>query len=112
MASHGHVAGQQVPRDRAALDLVGALVDAQHPQLAVPPLDRQLTAVQPAALAAPARWTYSDLASAPPQQDEIERLSLNQETPGGEAALARKRRDDAIRSSGHADQPAIAAPAE
>ena len=63
-------------------------------------------------LAAPGRWTYTDIAIAPPQQDEFERLSLYHETTGGEAALARKRRDDAIRSSGHADQPAIAEPAQ
>jgi hypothetical protein len=73
---------------------------------------RQLRTVLNEALAAPDRWTYTDIAIAPPQQDEFERLSLYHETTGGEAALARKRRDDAIRSSGHADQPAIAAPAE
>src|SRR4029077_14551620 len=37
-----------------------------------------------------------------PQADEFERLSLYHETTGGEAALARMRRDDAIRVSGHA----------
>jgi hypothetical protein len=50
-----------------------------------------------------------DIAIAPPQQDEFERLSLYHETSGGEAALARKRRDDAIRTGGQANQPAIAA---
>lgn len=73
---------------------------------------RQLRAVLNETLAAPDRWAYTDIAIAPPQQDEFERLSLYHETTGGEAALARKRRDDAIRSSGHADQPVIAAPAE
>ena len=73
---------------------------------------RQLRAVLNEALAAPDRWTYTDIAIAPPQQDEFERLSLYHETTGGEAALARKRRDDAIRISGHADQPALAAAAE
>jgi radical SAM superfamily enzyme YgiQ (UPF0313 family) len=73
---------------------------------------RQLRAVLNEALAAPDRWTYTDVAIAPPQQDEFERLSLYHETTGGEAALARKRRDDAIRSSGHTDQPAMAEPAE
>ena len=33
--------------------------------------------------------------------DEFERLSLYHETTGGEAALARKRRDDTIRAGGH-----------
>ena len=73
---------------------------------------RQLRAVLNEALAAPDRWAYTDIAIAPPQQDEFERLSLYHETTGGEAALARKRRDDAIRISGHADQPALAAAAE
>src|SRR5215475_3192599 len=70
---------------------------------------RQLRAMLNEALAAPDRWTYTDIAIAPPQQDEFERLSLYHETSGGEAALARKRRDDAIRAGGHVEQPAIAA---
>ncbi|HET7806829.1 MAG TPA: radical SAM protein [Pseudolabrys sp.] len=73
---------------------------------------RQLRAILNEALAAPDRWTYTDIAIAPPQQDEFERLSLYHETTGGEAALARKRRDDAIRGGGHADQPVVAAAAE
>jgi hypothetical protein len=44
------------------------------------------------ALAAPDRWTYSDIAIAPPQQDEFEQLSLYHKTTAGEAALARKAR--------------------
>jgi hypothetical protein len=50
------------------------------------------------ALAAPDRWTYSDLAIAPPKADEFETLDLYHATSGGEAALARMRRDEAIRS--------------
>jgi len=50
------------------------------------------------ALAAPDRWTYSDLAIAPPKADEFETLDLYQATSGGVAALARMRRDEAIRS--------------
>ena len=73
---------------------------------------RQLKAVLNEALTAPDRWTYSDIAIAPPQQDEFERLSLYHETTGGEAALARKRRDDAIRSGGQTNQPAMAAAAD
>ena len=64
------------------------------------------------ALAAPDRWTYSDLAIAPPQADEFEALDLYHATSGGEAALARKRRDDAIRAGTHATAqraPAISA---
>jgi hypothetical protein len=70
---------------------------------------RQLKAVLDEALAAPDRWTYSDIAIAPPQQDEFERLALYHATAGGEAALARKHRDDAIRVHGHApDAPPLA----
>jgi Radical SAM superfamily len=47
---------------------------------------------------APDREVYSDLAIAPPQTDEFEALDLYHATFGGEAALARKRRADAIRA--------------
>jgi hypothetical protein len=50
------------------------------------------------ALNAPDRWQYSDAAIAPPQRDEFQTMALYHETAGGEAALARKRRDDAIRA--------------
>jgi Radical SAM superfamily len=52
-------------------------------------------------LAASDRWTYTDLAIAPPRSDEFEALDLYHATSGGEAALARMRRDDAIRGSAH-----------
>ena len=42
-----------------------------------------------------------DVAITPTENDEFERLSLYHETTGGEAALARKRRDDVIRAGGH-----------
>jgi hypothetical protein len=48
-------------------------------------------------LTAPDRWTYTDLSITPPQADEFESLDLYHATSGGEAALARKRRDDALR---------------
>ena len=72
---------------------------------------RQLRAALNEALTAHDRWTYSDIAIAPPQQDEFDRLSLYHETTGGEAALARKHRDDAIRAGAHPNQNAIAATA-
>jgi len=50
-------------------------------------------------LAAPERWTYTDLAIAPPVENEAETLDLYHATRGGEAALARKRRDDEIRGT-------------
>ncbi len=49
-------------------------------------------------LAAPDRWTYTDLAVRPPQLEEFDRLNLYNLTDGGEAALARKRRDDLLRA--------------
>jgi hypothetical protein len=52
---------------------------------------------------APDRLAYTDLAIAPPQANEFEALDLYHATSGGEAALARKRRDDAIRT-----QPSLA----
>src|SRR5674476_134981 len=51
-----------------------------------------------AALKAPDRWSYSDLAIAPPQADEFDALDLYHATAGGEAALKRKYRDEAIRA--------------
>ena len=49
-------------------------------------------------LAAPDRMTYTDTAIAPPRSDEFETLDLYHVTSGGEAALARKRRDEVIRA--------------
>ena len=53
-------------------------------------------------MAAPDRLTYTDLAIAPPRENELETLDLYHATSGGEAALARKRRDDAIRTGDYA----------
>jgi hypothetical protein len=63
---------------------------------------RRFKSILKEALAAPDRWTYSDLAIAPPQSDEFEALDLYHATSGGEAALARMRRDHAIRADAHA----------
>jgi len=64
-------------------------------------------------LTAPDRWTYSDLAIAPPRADEFDTLDLYHVTSGGEEALARKRRDEAIRAQAAAaaarHEPAAAA---
>jgi len=59
----------------------------------------QLKAILDETLSAPDRWTYSDLAISH-QANELDTLSLYHQTSGGEAALARKRRDDALRISG------------
>ena len=63
---------------------------------------RQCKSILDEVLVAPNRWTYTDLAIAPPRDDEFEALDLYHATAGGEAALARKHRDDAIRKSAHA----------
>jgi hypothetical protein len=63
---------------------------------------RRNNAIRRDVLAAPDRWTYTDLAIAPMVQDELETLDLYHATSGGEAALARKRRDDAIRTGAYA----------
>jgi len=60
---------------------------------------RQCKKILDEALAAPDRWTYNDLAIEPPKADEFEALDLYHATAGGEAALARKRRHDAIRTT-------------
>jgi len=63
-----------------------------------------------AALKAPDRWSYSDLAIAPPQADEFDALDLYHATTGGEAALKRKYRDEAIRAhTTHAPAETVAA---
>ena len=55
-------------------------------------------------LDAPDRFTYTDLAIAPPKDDEFEQLALYHATSGGEAALARKKLGDAIRERPGAGQ--------
>jgi hypothetical protein len=44
------------------------------------------------------RWTYSDLAIAPPCEEELDTLDLFTATRGG-AAVVKKRRDDFARKS-------------
>jgi len=62
-------------------------------------------------LNAPDRYTYTDLAIAPPKADEFEQLQLYHATSGGEAALARKALGDSIRDSAPAPSVAISATA-
>jgi hypothetical protein len=57
----------------------------------------------------PNRWSYTDVAIAPPQEDEFDALDLYHATRGGEAALARKQRADAIRAGVHPASHAVAA---
>jgi hypothetical protein len=60
-------------------------------------LIREWRAMRREVVAAPDRWTYSDLAIAPPRDDDLDTLDLYHATNGGEAALARQRRHEAIR---------------
>ena len=64
------------------------------------------------ALAAPDRYSYSDLAIAPPQADEFDALDLYHATTGGEAALERKYRGDAIRDKANEEHAAPVEAAE
>ena len=50
-------------------------------------------------LQAPDRWSYSDLAIAPPREDELDSLELFSATRGGEMAVAKKRKEDAARTA-------------
>ena len=59
---------------------------------------RKSKAILKGVLADPDRESYSDLSIAPPREDEFDSLDLYHATHGGEAALARKRRDDALRA--------------
>ena len=59
---------------------------------------RRARAILKETLAAADRWAYTDLSIAPPQEDEFEQLDLYNLTDGGVAALARRRRDDALRA--------------
>ncbi len=70
---------------------------------------RQCRGIFKEVLAAPDRWTYTDLAIAPPKADEFDALDLYHATAGGEAALARKHRHDDIRTRATAKVEAPAA---
>jgi hypothetical protein len=59
---------------------------------------RQAKQILKQVLAAPDRLTYRDLAITPPEEEEFDSLDLYHATNGGEAALARKRREDALRA--------------
>jgi hypothetical protein len=63
---------------------------------------RRCKAILKDVLAAPDRQNYTDVAIAPPSKDEFEALDLYHATSGSEAALARKERDDLIRSKAQA----------
>jgi len=68
---------------------------------------RHCNAILKEALAAPDRWTYTDVSITPPQDDEFDSLDLYQATSGGAAALARKRRDDELRAKVTGVRPSV-----
>jgi Radical SAM superfamily len=59
---------------------------------------RQCTGILKEVLAAPDRYSYTDLAIEKPDTQEFERLDLYHETRGGEDAVRRRRHDDANRA--------------
>ena len=65
-------------------------------------LGRKCKAILNEVLAAPDRYTYTDLAIAKPDEREFENLELYRDTRGGEDAVRRKQREDIIRQSGPA----------
>jgi len=55
----------------------------------------------------PDRASYTDIAITPLRENEDEALDLFHATRGGEAALARKRRDEAIRADATRTAPMV-----
>ena len=85
---------------RFALDLVSKVVGYWR-------LYRQYKTIYKEAERAKDRQSYSDIAIAPPERDEFETMELYHATSGGEAALARKRRDDGIRAGSLAGEATL-----
>jgi hypothetical protein len=70
---------------------------------------RRARAILEDVLKAPDRWSYTDISTTPPREDEFDRLELYHQTRGGEEALARKRRDDTLRTKNAATSVAAGA---
>jgi hypothetical protein len=68
---------------------------------------RECKSILKGVLAAPDRWDYTDVAIAAPKDDEFEALELYHATAGGESALARMYRDNAIRAGKPAASAAV-----
>ena len=60
---------------------------------------RRYTKILKQCLEAPDRWTYSDLAIAPPGEEELDTLELFRATRGGDEAVAKKRKEDDARTA-------------
>jgi hypothetical protein len=76
---------------RYAADTVGKLRDYWG-------ICREARAIFREVMHAPDRSTYSDLSLTAPSEDEFDALDLYRATNGGEAAVAPKRREDALRA--------------
>jgi hypothetical protein len=61
-------------------------------------LFREWRRIRKEVAASPERWSYTDTAIAAATAEDAETLSLYHATSGGEAALARQRRHEAIRA--------------
>jgi len=72
-------------------------------------LYREWRTIRREVAAAPDRWTYTDVAITPVAEGDSDTLSLYRETNGGEGALARQRRHEAIRARAltSVTQPAV-----
>src|SRR5262249_8216725 len=70
---------------------------------------RRARAIFKQVMAAPGRWSYTALSITPAQEDEFDRLDLYHQTRGGEAALARKRREELLRTKVAAVSTAVGA---
>jgi hypothetical protein len=70
---------------------------------------RRIHAIRREVAKAPDRYSYSDLAITPLRENELESLDLFHATRGGEDALARRRRDDTIRTQTDRKSAAVAA---
>jgi hypothetical protein len=72
---------------------------------------RRAKAIFREVMRAPDRWDYSDLSLTPPDEAEFDALDLYRATSGGEAAVARKRSEDARRAKFDAGAAVTAFPA-
>ena len=92
------------PAARIAARLLPALLGRDGDQGGeIPPvLPAGRASILKEVLEAPDRDAYTDLAIAPPKDDEFEALELYHATSGGEAALERKKLGDSIRAGASA----------
>jgi len=71
---------------------------------------REAKAIYRDVMRAADRWSYTDLSLTPPDEAEFDALDLYRATNGGEAAVARKRREDTRRAKFLATPADVSAP--